>query len=94
MRLCKVCEMEFNEKDMRHKGGYINVCGYCSEEDVPRAIGVIEVNGKSDVSVGIIKNATEAQRRFIKRQGKSTANTCQMSMMLGGYGNSALQKEE
>ena len=94
MRLCKECEMEFNELDPRHKGGYINICGYCDSEDVDRAIGVIEVNGKSDVSVGILMKASPSQRRFVQRQGKATANTCQMSMMLGGYGNSAKQKEE
>lgn len=91
---CRVCELEFNTADPRHRGGFIDICGECGEEDVPRAIGVLENKGKTDYSVEVLLNPTPRQRAFVQRQGSATANTCQKSIMLGGYGDSAKQKEE
>ena len=86
---CRVCELEFNTADPRHRGGFIDICGECGEEDVPRAIGVLENKGKTDYSVEVLLNPTPRQRAFVQRQGSATANTCQKSIMLGGYGDSA-----
>ena len=94
LRSCRVCELEFNPTDLRHRGGFIDICGECGEEDVPRAIGVLESKGKTDYSVEVLLNPTPRQRAFVQRQGAATANTCQKSIMLGGYGDSAKQKEE
>ena len=94
LRLCRVCELEFRPTDPRHRGGFIDICGYCGEDDVPRAIGVLENKGKTDYSVEVLLNPSPRQRAFVQRQGSATANTCQKSIMLGGYGDSAKQKEE
>jgi len=94
LRLCRVCELEFNPTDPRHRGGFIDICGECGEEDVPRAIGVLENKGKTDYSVEVLLNPSPRQRAFVQRQGSATANTCQKSIMLGGYGDSAKQKEQ
>jgi len=87
MKICTLCDIEFDETHPQHSAGFVNVCGDCDEDDVPKSIGLIDALGKSDVRMTVIKNPTKDQINMVKKQGRCGPGHCHTS--LGLYSNGA-----
>lgn len=85
IKICRKCEEEFNDKEDKHRGGYIDVCGFCAKEDVQKTLGFIATNGKSNYETHIVVNPTSCQIAQIKAHGKSTAKQCHTALGMGSY---------
>ncbi len=94
IRVCQECELEFNPQHPEHRGGYINVCGDCGEEDVVRHVGFTASTGKSDYNTEIIANPTVAQVGFIKRQMRSGPSQCSTSLGVSSNGSAVNSQKE
>jgi hypothetical protein len=62
--ICKECDLEFNPKHKR--GGYVNVCSHCDEEDIEKTISVLRADGKTDYGIELVRNPTKEQVAYLK----------------------------
>lgn len=65
MRNCKACDNEFNPAKKRY--GYATLCAECDDgDDVQKYMSVMNVDGKSDYDIEIVRNLTKEQAEELK----------------------------
>lgn len=87
IRECKTCGEEFDLDNSVHQIGFINVCGYCSDEDVEKTIGFMDTSGKSDSDIILIEKPTEGQKEFVKNLGNTSPTQPHTSLGLHSTGS-------
>jgi hypothetical protein len=94
IRECRICELEFNDKLPVHKGGFINECGNCGEEDVNRHIGFTVSTGKSDYHMELMTDPSDRHKKIVRKQARSGPSQCHTSLGLGSSGSSLKAQKE
>jgi hypothetical protein len=94
MKICRVCEIEFDENCLRKKrlGGLIDVCPDCIEDgavdsDVAKSLGVINGGRNKVSSVAIVRNPSAATAAQIRFQGLCGPGHCATAIGLRSTGN-------
>lgn len=83
IRLCKVCEAEYNIKERIGKPGLSTVCEDCAEEDVDKFTGVMIYTHKTGPSIQINKDPRVTKYILdatkLKNKGSNLGNNLKVS---------------
>lgn len=84
MKICKICEIEFDEFSLEKKraGGFITHCPDCSEENTTKYLGLQSADGKA-AGVTILQfNSPEDREEYRQmwraNTGMNVGKSCQM----------------